>query len=55
MGDLRKTKDFLNLFHVSDIFDELPVVLVPILLEQEQYKMLVLGVDPLRIFAGIRR
>jgi len=38
-------KNFLNFLHISDIFDEFPVVLVTEILEQNQDKQLVLGVD----------
>jgi hypothetical protein len=41
----RESKNVLNVLHVSDIFDELAVVLVPIILEQNKDKKLMPGVD----------
>lgn len=53
VGDGREVQDILNLFHVADIFDKLPVVLVPEVLEKYENKKLLLGVRPLRKLAGI--
>ena len=41
-------------FHISDIFDEFPVVLVTEIFEQNQDEKLMLGIDLLGIFTGIR-
>jgi hypothetical protein len=54
MGDLCKIQNPLNSFHIPDIFNELPVMLVPIVFEKDKDEKLVLGVDLLREFAGIR-
>jgi len=53
MGYFRETKDFLDVFHVSDLIDKFTVMLVTILLKQNQNKVVVLGVHLLRIFTGI--
>jgi len=50
MGDDRKIQFLLDLFHVSNIFDEVPVMLVPVLFEEDEDEKLMLGVDPLRVF-----
>jgi hypothetical protein len=42
------------LFHIADILDEVPVMLVPVVFEKNEDKKLMLSVDLLRIFAGIR-
>ena len=54
MGYCRENKEFLDSFHVSNIFDEFPVVLVPVILEENKDKQLMLGRGFLRVFAGIR-
>jgi len=56
-GEMRHNGEIqflLDRIHVSDIFNELPVVLVPVVFEEDQGKKLGLGIDPLRIFAGVR-
>lgn len=52
MWDVRKVSWQLNLFHVSDIFDEFTVVLVPVVFEENEDQMLMLGVD---LFSNICR
>ncbi len=39
----RQIKYLLNSFHVSDIFNKFPVVLVPVILEEDKDKKLMLG------------
>ncbi len=48
-------RDFLNSFHIADIVDKFPVLLVPVILKHNQSEKLVLDICPLRIFTGIRR
>jgi len=48
-----KVQFFLDWFHVSNIFNKIPVVLVPVVLEEYQDQKLILGVDLFRIFTGI--
>jgi len=45
MGYCWEIKDLLNSFHISDVFNEFPVMLVPKIFEQNQDEQLVLGVD----------
>ena len=45
MGDFGEIKDLLNSLHISDVFDEFPIVLVTEIFEQNQDKQLVLGID----------
>jgi len=52
MRDFGYIKDFLNSFHISDIFNEFPVVLVSVILEENQSKELILSIDLLRVFTG---
>jgi hypothetical protein len=42
------------LFHIPDVFNEITVVLVPVIFEENEDEKLMLVVDLLRIFAGIR-
>jgi len=49
-----KIQNLLDRFHVFNIFNEVPVVLVPVVFEENQDKKLILGVDLFRIFTGIR-
>jgi hypothetical protein len=49
----REIKGFLNFRHISDIFDKLPIVLVPVVFEENKYEKLVLREDLLGKFAGI--
>jgi len=53
MRYFRETKNLLNFGHISDIFDEFPVVLATVILEENQSKELILGTDLLRVFKGI--
>jgi hypothetical protein len=41
----RENKDLLNFLHISDIFDKFPVVLVPVILEENKCEKLMLRVD----------
>ena len=50
----RKIKDFPDIVHIPDIIDEFPIVLVPVIFEENKRKKLMLGVDFLRILTGIR-
>jgi hypothetical protein len=43
----------LDRFHVFNVSNEFPVVLVPVIFEEYQGKELILGGDLLRIFGGI--
>jgi len=45
MGYYCEIKDLLNSLHISDVFDEFPVVLVTEIFEQNQDEQLVLRVD----------
>ena len=54
MGYDRKIQFLLDRLHVSDIFDEIPIVLVPEVFEENKNEKLILGVDLFRIFTGIR-
>ena len=45
MRYLGEIKNLLNFIHISDIFDEFPVVLVTEIFEQNQDEKLVLRVD----------
>lgn len=54
MGCLWEIKDLLNSLHISDVFDELTVMLVPIILEKNEDQKLILGVDFLWKLTGIR-
>ena len=54
MGHYWKIKYLLNSLHVTNIFNELPVVLVPVILEQNENQKLMLGVDLFWIFTGIQ-
>lgn len=54
MRDLTKLEYLLNLFHVPNILDDIPVMLVPVFLEKNEDEKLILRVDLFRIFAGIR-
>ena len=54
MGYDWEIKDLLNSIHISNVFDEFPVVLVPEIFEQNQDEQLVLGVDLLRKLTWIR-
>jgi len=49
-----KVQFLLDWFHISNIFNEIPVVLVPVVFEEYQDQKLILGVDLFRIFRGIR-
>ena len=53
MGYDREVKEFLNVNHVCNIFDEFPVVLVPEIFEEYKDKKLMLGIGLLRKFTGI--
>ena len=53
MGDYSEIKNLLNSVHISDIFDEFPIVLVTVILEENQSKELILSIDLLRVFTGI--
>jgi hypothetical protein len=55
MRDNRQVKNILDLFHVSNIFNEFPVMLVPKISEENKDKKLMLGVRLLRIFTGVKR
>jgi len=35
----------LDLFHVSDIFNKFPIVLIPIIFEKNEDEKLMLGID----------
>ena len=54
MGYYWEIQNLLNTHHISDIFDEFPVVLVTEILEQNQDEQLMLGIDLLWKFTGIR-
>ena len=54
MGNDWEIKGILNFFHVSNIFDKFPVVLVPEVFEKNEDKKLMLGESLLRVLAGIR-
>jgi len=41
----REIKDLLNILHISDILDEFPVVLVPVIFEENKREKLMLSVD----------
>jgi hypothetical protein len=45
MGYGGQVENLLDLVHISDIFDEFPIVLVTEIFEQNQDKKLVLGVN----------
>ena len=45
MGYDCEIQDFLNTIHISNIFDEFPVVLITEIFEQNQDEQLGLGVD----------
>jgi hypothetical protein len=53
MGNVWETEDTLNFFHVTNIFDEFPVMLVPEIFEENKDKQLMPGVRLLRILTGI--
>lgn len=53
MGYYWEIKDLLNAFHISDVFNEFPVMLVTEIFEQNQNEQLVLGVNLLWKFTGI--
>jgi len=53
VGYYREIKDLLNLLHISNIFDEFPVVLVTEIFEENENEKLILGVCLLRKPAGI--
>jgi len=44
----------LNFFHITNIFDEFPVVLVTEIFEEDKDEKLMLGISLLRVFAGIQ-
>jgi len=50
-----KIQFILDRFHVLNVFNEIPVVLVPVVFEENQGEKLIVGVDLFRIFTGIRR
>lgn len=50
----RKIQFRLDRLHVADIFNEFSIVLVPVIFEKNQDEKLILSVDLLRIFTGIR-
>ena len=54
MGHEGKIQFLLDRFHIFNVFNEIPVVLVSIIFEENQDEKLVLGVDLFRIFTGIR-
>ena len=51
VGDGWEVQDFLNVFHIPDIINELPIMLVPEVLEENE--KLILGIRLLRVLAGI--
>ena len=53
MGYDGKIQFLLDRFHVLNIFNEIPVVLVPIVFEENQNEKLILGVDLFRVFTRI--
>lgn len=53
MGYSWKLQFLLDCFHDSNIFNEIPVVLVSVVFEEYQDQKLILGVDLFRIFTGI--
>ena len=55
MGHEGKIQFLLDRFHIFNVFNEIPVVLVAVVFEENQDKKLILGVDFFRIFAGIGR
>ena len=54
MGYDRKIKDHLNSLHISNIFDKLPIMLVPVIFEENKNEKLMLGERLFRVFTGIR-
>jgi hypothetical protein len=55
MRDDEEIQFLLDLSHISDIFDKLTVMLVPIIFEENKDEKLMLGVDLLRVFTRVRR
>jgi hypothetical protein len=45
MGYGWKIQFLLDCFHVSNIFNEFPIVLVPVIFEENEDEKLMLGVD----------
>ena len=45
MRYFREIKNLLNSVHISDIFDEFAVMLVPVIFEKNEDEKLMLGVD----------
>ena len=54
MGDEGEIQFLLDRFHVPNVFYEFPVMLVPVVFEENQDEKLILSVDLFRIFTGIR-
>jgi hypothetical protein len=45
MGYYGESQNLLNALHISDVFNEFPIVLVTEILEQNQDEQLGLGID----------
>jgi hypothetical protein len=45
MGNDGKIQFLLDRFHVLNVFNEVPIVLVPVVLEENQSEKLILGID----------
>jgi len=49
----REIKELLNSLHIANIFDELPIMLVPVIFEENKDEKLMLGECFLRKLTGI--
>ena len=54
MRNYRELKYLPNILHITNILNKFPIMLVPVFLEENKDKKLMLGVELFRIFAGIQ-